>query len=140
MKKNITNILIIVVFAGCFLKCSNDPAQPPAETECKYEQGRRDFTWRADTVAWWPSTVTGIWAFSDDDAYIFGQTLTKDHNLNPNLGLHWDGLNYQKVLPTPIFSDEQAWGLTKLITKSNTGKIWMLVALDSQVFAVIQGI
>jgi hypothetical protein len=46
-----------------------------------------------DTVAWWPSTLGGVHAFSDSDAWVMGDMygpVINGHNTS-YVGLHWNG-------------------------------------------------
>lgn len=91
-------LLLIIATAGFlfFLQCKKSPTEPkPDEENCDYEPGNRSFTWRMDTVAWWPSEVGGVWAFSDNDAYVMGKILQrKNGNTEHYAGLHWNGTEW----------------------------------------------
>ena len=83
-------------------------------TSCDYPPGNRNFTWRLDTVAWWPSEVGGVWAFSDNDAWVMGNmhgpTVPGQTNY---VGMHWDGESWQAkisftdvlVMPNDVAGD-----------------------------------
>ncbi len=84
-------IILLLFFSGTDCK-KPPPIIPPQPTTCEYPAGNRNFTWRLDTIAWWPSEVGGAWAFSDDDAWVMGNM----HG--PTVpgqtfyaGLHWNG-------------------------------------------------
>ena len=99
MKKNFRNLflrklplLVLIYFSLASLKCKKDyPTQPPPlPTNCEYAAGNRNFTWRLDTVAWFPSTIGGVWAFSDTDAYVMGYIDGKPPYIL-RAGRHWNG-------------------------------------------------
>jgi len=47
-----------------------------------------------DTVAWFPSTLGGVWAFSDSDAWVMGNlTLPTGETY---MGWHWDGKTWNE--------------------------------------------
>lgn len=103
MKPNNTLQILIrrggLIFAFCYLlfvgSCCNHVLPPPLPTNCEYPAGNRNFTWRFDTVAWWPSTLGGVWVFSDSDAYVMGYVVTKDSPATVILGRHWNGINWE---------------------------------------------
>jgi len=73
--------------------CKKPPTQPPDEkpTTCTYPPGNRNFTWKMDTVAWFPSTLGGVWAFSDSDAYVMGYIVDNKPPYTLRAGRHWNG-------------------------------------------------
>jgi hypothetical protein len=73
MKQMIVIAFVLsMLFTG--LECKKEPpTNSPPPTSCDSPPGNRSFTWRTDTVAWWPSEVGGVWAFSDTDAYVIGK-------------------------------------------------------------------
>ena len=77
------------------LKCKKDNGQcltcPPQATNCEYPPGNRNFIWRFDTVAWVSSTVAGVWAFSDTDAYVMGTIVDGKPPYTNRIGRHWNG-------------------------------------------------
>ena len=76
------------------LGCKKDPTQPPDDkpTTCTYPAGNRNFTWNIDTVAWFPSSLGGVWAFSDSDAYLMGNIFQRPNGVSTGyIGLHWNG-------------------------------------------------
>ena len=92
--------MFLFVFAG--LDCHKSIIYPPP-TSCEFPPGNRVFTWRTDTVAWWPSEVGGVWAFSDTDAYVMGNIsgpTVPGQKHYP--GLHWNG----KVWDTTLSWDD----------------------------------
>lgn len=86
--------LLYIAFAfllsGGMVSCNT--GSDPEET-CDFPPGNREFTWQVDTVAWFPSTLGGVWAFADDDAYLMGSIYQFDSTRKfvGFLGLHWDG-------------------------------------------------
>ena len=81
--------IVVVAMSSCHKEA---PVIPPDQTTCDYPPGNRSFTWRTDTVAWWPSEVGGVWAFSDNDAYVMGNMHGPTvPGQTSYLGLHWDG-------------------------------------------------
>jgi hypothetical protein len=96
--KKYSQIVILVVFLSALflnLRCKKDDGQcltcPPPATNCEYPPGNRNFTWRLDTVAWFPSTVAGVWAFSDSDAYVMGTIVDGKPPYKSRPGRHWNG-------------------------------------------------
>ena len=93
MKKN-HSLIILFSFLLFNLGCKKPPTQPPDEkpTTCTYPTGNRNFNWSIDTVAWFPSTLGGIWAFSDSDAYLMGNIFQRPNGVSTGyVGLHWNG-------------------------------------------------
>lgn len=81
---------IMVLILG--INCKKNPVIPPDKpTDCYYPQGNRSFTWEMDTVAWFPSTVAGVWAFSDSDAYVIGTITDGKPPYDQRIGRHWNG-------------------------------------------------
>jgi hypothetical protein len=90
-----TKIVYIVVLLSVLPSCKKEsPVTPPDETSCDFPAGNRSFSWRSDTVAFFPSTLGGIWAFSDNDAYLMGEIVLNDGAGTQVLGLHWDGTRW----------------------------------------------
>jgi hypothetical protein len=80
--------IILAALLVSISSCKPDRTGP----DCNFSAGNRDFTWRADTVALFPSRMGGIWAFADDDAYVMGsiwQGMGSERQFH--LGLHWNG-------------------------------------------------
>ena len=93
MKKHAFTFLVIS-FVTLNLGCKKEPTQPPDDkpTTCTYPTGNRNFTWSIDTVAWFPSTLGGVWAFSDTDAYLMGNIFQRPNGVSTGyIGLHWNG-------------------------------------------------
>jgi hypothetical protein len=82
-----------VSLAGIFSCCKKDNCTtcPPPVTNCEYPAGNRNFAWRLDTVAWFPSTLGGVWAFSDTDAYVMGYIGEGKPPYRIFVGKHWNG-------------------------------------------------
>ncbi|MCK6615917.1 MAG: hypothetical protein L6Q47_16910 [Ignavibacteriaceae bacterium] len=92
-------IIILVGIIILFNSCSKDNPVTPQEPQiCTYQEGDRNYTWRMDTIAIFPSWLGGIWAFSDSDAYVMGNIFQLDssNNLQGYIGLHWDGNHWSK--------------------------------------------
>lgn len=83
----ITSSIYIVGFSSC----KPDRTGP----DCNFSAGNRDFTWRVDTLALFPSSIGGVWAFSDDDAYLMG-AIWKDEDGEKRFyaGLRWNGIEW----------------------------------------------
>ena len=90
MLNKIMKLIFLVLFIITFLQ-SCDTTEPPPTEYCKFPEGNRNFTWRMDTVAWFPSTVAGVWAFSDNDAYVMGTIIDGKPPYNSRIGRHWNG-------------------------------------------------
>ena len=88
----------MTLFLGLSCKKEEPPCTtcpPPAPTNCTYPAGNRSFTWRSDTVAWFPSKLGGVWAFSDSDAYLMGNIIQYPNgNFAGYVGLHWNGIRW----------------------------------------------
>jgi len=85
---------LLTLFLGLNCKKDEPPcttSPPPQPTNCEYPTGNRNFTWRTDTVAWFPSTLGGVWAFSDSDAYVMGYIVDGTPPYTLRLGRHWNG-------------------------------------------------
>ncbi|OQB99550.1 MAG: hypothetical protein BWX78_01709 [Firmicutes bacterium ADurb.Bin099] len=94
MRKSAHFILIIVLafISVLFLACPDDPEPEP--TTCEYPAGNRTFTWRVDTVAYWPSFLGGVHAFADDDAYVMGYIGEGQAPWRIFVGKHWNGTKW----------------------------------------------
>jgi len=96
MKSTFNNFLTVIFafFSVLFLACPDNPEPEP--TTCEYPPGNRTFTWRVDTVAWFgTSTVAGVWAFSDDDAYVMGGIIDGKPPYSGRFGRHWNGETWE---------------------------------------------
>lgn len=85
--------VVLISFTAIISSCKKDNCTtcPPPVTNCEYPPGNRNFTWRLDTVAWFPSTLGGVWAFSDTDAYVMGTIVDGKPPYKSRPGKHWDG-------------------------------------------------
>ena len=94
MRKSAHFILIIVLtfISVLFFACPDDPEPEP--TTCDYPPGNRTFTWRVDTVAYWPSFLGGVHAFADDDAYVMGYIGEGQAPWRIFVGKHWNGTKW----------------------------------------------
>ena len=52
---------------------------------------------------------------------------------------HWNGSDFKKIEPIPALPYGQLWGVVSRVQRSHSGKMWMLLEMSSQVFAVLQG-
>jgi hypothetical protein len=87
-----TWIVLLIPLLILTISCHKDePVVPPQPTNCTYPAGNRSFVWRVDTVAWYPSTLGGVWAFSDSDAYLMGYIGEGKSPFRIFVGLHWNG-------------------------------------------------
>ena len=91
---------VLISFVLLNLGCKKTPTQPPDDkpTTCTYPTGNRNFTWRMDTIAWFPSTLGGVWAFSDSDAYVMGYIFEGKPPYSFSVGLHWNGKIWDKSI------------------------------------------
>ncbi|HEX2869006.1 MAG TPA: hypothetical protein VHO03_18340 [Ignavibacteriales bacterium] len=83
--------------------CKKDPGTMPPDSSgnntCEFPTGNRNFSWQMDSVALFPSTLGGIWAFSDSDAYLMGDIYQwTDGVFTGYAGLHWNGKVWEKNL------------------------------------------
>lgn len=93
MKKHFLTV-VLLSFVLIITGCKKNATQPPDDnpTTCTYPAGNRNFTWRIDTVAWFPSWLGGVWAFSDSDAYLMGEIFQRPNGVSTGyIGLHWNG-------------------------------------------------
>lgn len=91
--KNYVIILFftLLIFASCK---KENPVKPPdaKPTTCTYPQGNRLYFWQLDTIALFGSSLGGVWAFSDSDAYVMGYIVREvNGNTHALQGLHWNG-------------------------------------------------
>jgi hypothetical protein len=106
------SVTLLFINADCKKDKPPDIIIPPTPTNCEYPAGNRNFTWRVDTVAWWPSTLGGIHAFSDSDAWVMGSMVSPTGE--SYVGWHWDGkkwnekINFLSILmkPNDVTGDE----------------------------------
>jgi hypothetical protein len=52
---------------------------------------------------------------------------------------HWNGTDYRKIEPVPSWPYGQLWGSISRMQKSESGKVWMLLETNNQVYSVVQG-
>jgi hypothetical protein len=94
-RRNISTTVILFLFSILHIGCPKDKpcttCPKPEPTNCEYPTGNRNFTWRLDTVAWFPSTLGGVWAFSDTDAYVMGYIVDGKPPYDLRAGRHWNG-------------------------------------------------
>lgn len=88
--KSYNNLRLSAILTYLFLSSCTSPTTTKEASPCTYPAGNRSFTWRIDTVGWYPSSFGGLHAFSDNDAYAGGRFVTKDHSKLYNV-LHWNG-------------------------------------------------
>jgi hypothetical protein len=72
-----------------------------------YPPGNRAFTWRTDTVAGFPSMISGVWAFSDTDAYVMGSIVDWYPPYTGRFGKHWNGKVWEDSLHGTWLPDEK---------------------------------
>ena len=90
------SVALLFINADCKKDKPPDIIIPPTPTNCEYPPGNRNFTWRLDTVAWWPSTLGGIHAFSDSDAWVIGSMASPTGE--SYVGWHWDGKKWNEKI------------------------------------------
>lgn len=99
-------LFISVCFVIALASCKPDITGPIPFPDCNYSPGNRDFSWRADTVALFPSTLGGVWAFADDDAYVMGRIWQQDNGEQRfYAGLHWNGIEWEDDIHGTIEED-----------------------------------
>lgn len=90
----IFTLSLALLFLGCPKEKPPDVIIPPTPTNCEYPAGNRNFTWRLDTIAWWPSFMGGVHAFSDSDAWVMGSMVSPTGQ--SYVGWHWDGKKWNE--------------------------------------------
>jgi hypothetical protein len=86
----VSTIAIVSIFnLGC--PENTTPVVAPLSANCDYPLGNRNYKWRLDTVAWFPSVLGGIHAFSDSDVYLMGYIGEGKPPYRIFVGLHWNG-------------------------------------------------
>ncbi len=100
-RSNLYLLPFLIFFSFVYFGCpkGKPPAvAPPEPTTCEYPAGNRNFAWRLDTVAWYPSEVGGVWAFSDSDAWVMGnmQGLNVNGQTDSYVGFHWNGNSWNE--------------------------------------------
>lgn len=97
-------VVLLFLFSLVHLGCpDNKPADvisPQVPTNCEYSAGNRNISWKLDTVAWWPSTLGGVHAFSDSDAWVMGDMYGPVINGKNTsyVGLHWNGKSWNEKI------------------------------------------
>ncbi|MDP2301997.1 MAG: hypothetical protein Q8N03_06200 [Ignavibacteria bacterium] len=76
------------------------------------------------------SSAVDIRLFSLNDFFVGGYYFTL---------YHWNGFDFKKIEPLPYFSNSNQKGRIVKITKSSSGKIWILIETTSQTFQILQG-
>lgn len=95
-----------LIFIFILISCCSSPNEPKnSSTPCSYPAGNRNFTWKADTIGWFPSTMGGVHAFADDDAYAGGTFVTNTNPRKTYLMLHWDGVSWKPVEYSDLISE-----------------------------------
>ncbi|HTY11736.1 MAG TPA: hypothetical protein VMF88_11770 [Bacteroidota bacterium] len=103
-------ISTLIIFITLFLlsvSCRKEPpTNSPSPTSCDSPPGNRNFTWRTDTIAWWPSEVGGVWAFSDNDAWVVGNLHGPTvPGQTSYIALHWNGTEWKDTIQfTDVFA------------------------------------
>lgn len=109
MNRRISLLLILVtILLIASFSCKRNPVIPPEEepANCYYPAGNRNYTWRVDTIAWFPSTVGGVWAFSDSDAYVLGTIIDGKPPYESRWGRHWNGNEWENnINAKPGYTD-----------------------------------
>ena len=112
--KNQFLFVVMVTFVLLTDGCKKEPTQPPDDkpTTCTYPAGNRNFIWSIDTVAWFPSTVGGVWAFSDSDAYVMGYIVDNKPPYTLRAGRHWNGKIWENNINGTFGYDNitEKWG------------------------------
>ncbi len=99
--------ILFLLLSLSTLDCKKEPpTNSPPSTTCDYPPGNRNFTWRTDTVAWWPSEVGGVWAFSDNDAWVMGNLHGPTvPGQTGYIALHWNGAEWKDTIQfTDVFA------------------------------------
>lgn len=118
-------VVLVCVITSC--NTSTDPKET-----CDFPPGNRDFTWAVDTVAWWPSTVGGVWAFADDDAYVMGYIVDDTSPSTVRPGRHWNGKEWEDDINGTWGFDNvtETWGDIKIDPRNDvTGDDHFMVAV-----------
>lgn len=127
MKSFISITILLAILASC------STGTDPKET-CDFPPGNRDFTWQVDTVAWWPSTIAGAWAFADDDAYVMGYIVDDTSPTTIRPGRHWNGEEWEDDINGTWGFDNvtETWGDIKIDPRNDvTGDDHFMVAVGS---------
>lgn len=100
-------LLFILAIAVISINSCADPdsvTKPEPETNCAYPVPNTNFSWRTDTVAVFPSTLGGLWAFSDSDAYLMGYIAVRNANNQTDIvvGRHWNGKKWENLKDAPM--------------------------------------
>ncbi len=127
-KSTLILFITIAVFSFLQIDCKKEvPPQiiiPPVPTNCEYPAGNRNFIWRLDTVAWFPSTIAGVWAFSDTDTYVIGTIIDGKPPYNSRMGRHWNGKVWEDNIHGTLGSD-----ITVIPRNDLTGDDHLLIAV-----------
>lgn len=87
--------------AGCHDPASVNPPDNTLPTDCDEPKSTQNYTWRIDTVGNFGSSIGGVYAFSDSDAYVMGFLMKNDRNAV--IGLHWNGNVWsENIYATPL--------------------------------------
>jgi hypothetical protein len=97
----ISRFFVLILFiSSCSLFSGNDKKK---DDSCDWPIGNRNYTWRIDTVGYWPSDLGGLYVFNDSTAFITGRVETKNSELLT--GLRWNG----KAWLTDIYSPSPSY-------------------------------
>ena len=96
-------ISITIFFVIIFNSCQHSTEPTVSSNSCIYPNGNRNFTWRLDTLGWFPSTMGGVHAFSDDDVYAGGYFVTMDHSTVYNI-IHWNGVKWSPIILSDVIA------------------------------------
>lgn len=116
--KTIAYSFFLISLSFIFLGCPSDKPPiiiPPTPTSCEYPPGNRNFSWRLDTVAWFPSWIGGVHAFSDSDAWIMGDIVYP--NGESYSAVRWDGTSWNEKVdfPTVLMNANDVTGDNNLL-------------------------
>jgi hypothetical protein len=127
----LTVFIILLFFSGT--ECHKPPpVVPPEPTTCEYPAGNRTFTWRIDTIAWFPSTLGGVWTFSDTDAYVIGTIVDGKAPYVSRPARHWNGTVWEDSIHGTWGYDNltEQWGDISVSPRNDvTGDDHFLVAV-----------
>ena len=93
----ISRFFVLIVFiSSCSLFSGNDKKK---DDSCDWPIGNRNYSWRIDTVGYWPSTMGGLYVFNDSTAFLTGNI--NDKKNNQLAGLRWNGTKWLTDIYNP---------------------------------------
>jgi hypothetical protein len=121
--------LLVSSFAIALYSCNNDEPIKPT-SPLPLDTTSHAYTWTIDTLGGFLSQVTGVFAFSDTDAwasgtfYVYDSAGVRQAKRDCNAA-HWDGKTWTLLRVEPMFHGSPAFGYTEDVCGTSPDDIWL---------------